>query len=52
MTQLSRVYKVSDGGMRVQVYEGSIKECEEFCEYYDWKMEDVNGFSWKLEIGN
>jgi len=36
--------------LKVEMFEGPEKECEEFCDMYNWEFWDENDFCWYLEI--
>ena len=46
----AKVYMVSAGGVKHEIYSGSAEECTQFCEENNWVFRDENQFEWDLEI--
>lgn len=45
-----KVYAVSAGGVRKQIYSGTWDDCKDFCEDREWSYTDENRFVWDLEM--
>lgn len=45
-----KVYAVSAGGVKREVYSGDLDECKLFCENNNWTFKDENDFEWDLEM--
>lgn len=45
-----RVYAVSVGGVKREVFAGDLDECKRFCKDHDWTFMDENEFEWDLEM--
>lgn len=45
-----RVYAVSAGGVKREIYSGSLEECTQFCNDNNWTFFDENRFEWNLEL--
>ena len=44
------VYKIASDGVKEVILEGTMAQCLEFCQFYNWELMDEHEFVWLLEI--
>lgn len=44
------VYKIASAEVKEIIFEGTMMQCLEFCQFYNWELTDEHEFVWSLEI--